>query len=332
MTMLQIHAEALESVSAAYHEFLLRYKANAKSVYGIVEGKEDPMFYKGLIERNLPEGWEVELVPAGCKDNVIKSITAFDWTRFSRKRVCFFADRDLSGFVTEASVTVENLYVTDNYSIENDAVNFGALKRLLEEVLNINDLKPQETDNIRQLFDDGLSMFREAMLPIMAQIVQWQRNGQQPCLNNIRPKELFIFVDGKISLKTEFELVSSRLEYAAKCVNIHPSSLGELSNVEWEFRQKQGIERFIRGKYLLSFMVEFALEIHRSISAIISRFATSPKLRISFGEKNAMIFIAPRVRCPVSLQTFLDQTYGQYIKDSINAHTSTSTMTLPVGA
>ena len=84
--MLKIHADALNSVGTAYHEFLLRYKANAKVVYGIVEGKEDPMFYRGFIESNLPEGWNVELIRAGCKNNVLKAFESFDWTRFSPKR------------------------------------------------------------------------------------------------------------------------------------------------------------------------------------------------------------------------------------------------------
>lgn len=105
MTMLDVHRDALESVSATYHEFLLRYKAHANVVYGVVEGKEDPMFYRGLIERTLPEDWQVELIPAGRKKNVLKSMAAFDWLRFSPKRICFFVDRDLSEFIPELSLS-----------------------------------------------------------------------------------------------------------------------------------------------------------------------------------------------------------------------------------
>lgn len=79
MEMLQVHADALNSVSVAYHEFLLRYKASENIVYGIVEGKEDPMFYRGLIEQRLPEGWELELIAAGCKAKVIHAAGAFDF-------------------------------------------------------------------------------------------------------------------------------------------------------------------------------------------------------------------------------------------------------------
>lgn len=313
MTMLQVHADALNSVSAAYHEFLLRYKASANIVYGIVEGKEDPMFYRGLIERQLPKGWEVELVPAGCKDNVLRAVDAFDWTRFSPNRICFFVDRDLSDFISEGTVSAENVYVTDNYSIESDAVNLGVLKRLLTEVLNIGDLRPAESEVIEQRFSSALAFFQESMVPVMAQILLWRRDGKRPCLNDIRPKDFFIFADGHIKLRSEFELALSRLQHAGACVNLHPSQHAELSCAEAEFRQNQGVERFVRGKYMLWFLVEFALEIHRSISLLVTRFTGSPKVRISIGLGNAMVVLAPRVRCPSSLQCFLERTYGQYI-------------------
>jgi hypothetical protein len=315
MTMLQIHIDALNSVSAAYHEFLLRYKASANIVYGIVEGKEDPMFYRGLIERQLPEGWEVELVPAGCKDNVLRAKDAFDWSRFSPRRICFFVDRDLSDFVSEGATSGENVYVTDNYSIENDAVNLGVLKRLLTEVLSISDLKPTEWEVIEQRFSSALAAFQNSMVPIMAQIVLWRRDGKRPCLNDIRPKDFFVFVDGNIRLRNEFESALSRLQHAGVCVNLQLSQHTEVSGAEAEFRQHKGAERFVRGKYLLWFLIEFALEIHRSISVLIRRFKDSPKVRISIGPANAMVVLAPRVRCPGSLQEFLERTYGQYIRD-----------------
>lgn len=49
MTMLKIHEDALGSANNYYHEFLLYYKSDANIVYGIVEGKDDSMFYMGLI-------------------------------------------------------------------------------------------------------------------------------------------------------------------------------------------------------------------------------------------------------------------------------------------
>lgn len=329
MTMLQVHANALNSVSVVYHEFLLRYKVSTNIVYGIVEGKEDPMFYRGLIEQQLPEGWEVDLVHAGRKDDVLRAVNAFDWARFSPNRICFFVDRDLSDFISGSAIFGENIYVTDNYSIENDIVNLGVLKRLLSEVLNIGDLKPAESEIIEQRFSSALAFFQESMVPIMAQILLWRRDGKQPCLNNIKPKDFFVFVDGNINLKSEFELVISRLQHAAVSVDLQPSPLTELSSAEAEFRQCQGAERCVRGKYMLWFLVEFALAVHRSISLIITRFKNSPKMRISIGQGNAMVVLAPRARCPASLQRFLARNYMQYIHDK--SHPQTTVGKLPLG-
>jgi hypothetical protein len=315
MSMLDIHAEALNSISAAYHEFLLRYKASAEIVYGIVEGKDDPMFYRGVIERSLPDGWEVELISAGCKDNVIKATEAFDWKRFSPRRICFFVDRDLSDFMEDISLTAENLYVTDNYSIENDAVNFGAFKRILEEALNISGLRPHESDAIEGRFGAALASFREAMTPVMAQILVWRCEGKRPCLNDIRPKDFFIFRDGTIELRNGFESALSRLQNAANCVGLSAATEAAVAEAEVRFQEKQGTERLIRGKYLLWFMVEMALEIHRSISSLVARFTSPPKVRISLGAGNAMVILAPRVRCPKSLNDFLNRNYVQYIRE-----------------
>ncbi|MCW5199348.1 hypothetical protein VU05_01230 [Desulfobulbus sp. F1] len=141
----------------------------------------------------------------------------------------------------------------------------------------------------------------------MAQIIVWRRDGKQPCFNNIHPKDFFVFVDGGIKVKTGFDLPHSRLQYASKRVNLQPSAYTELVSTEGEFHQRQGAERFVRGKWMLWFLVEFALEIHRIMG--------SPKVKISIGPGNAMIVIAPRVRCPESLQMFLERTYGQYIRE-----------------
>ena len=316
MTMLEVHANALNCVNITYHEFLLRYKASENIVYGIVEGKEDPMFYRSLIERCLPAGWEIELIPAGNKDNVIRTISEFNWSAFSRKRICFFVDRDLSEFIPETLVISDNLYITDNYSIENDLINFGVLRRLLEEVLNVSNLTPAELNIIESIFYSSLSSFREAMLPIMAQIVIWRRSDKKPCLNDIRPKDIFRFKDGNIMLRSEQANISSRVQYAARCVNLTPADQNDLYEVEAEFRIDNRIEKYVRGKYLMWFIIEHALELHRSVFLILNRFSAPPKVRVSLGAGNAMVIVAPRGRCPNSLGQFLERTYVQFVRET----------------
>ncbi len=313
--MLQIHANALDCTNVTYHEFLIRYKANCNIVYGLIEGKDDPMFYRGIIERELPSGWDVELIPAGSKINVINAERAFDWGRFSRKRVCFFVDRDLSVFTQEESPNFENLYITDGYSIENDIVSYGLAKRLLIEVFNFSDLSQAEIEKIEKKFTNSFVDFKEKMTPLMAQILLWRRGNKKLHLKNIKPKDYFYFDCGEIKSKGEFETSMAVLQHAANCASLSASQAIEVSNAELEFRGLDGCEKFIRGKYVLWFLVEFVICTHRDIQRIFSRFTASPKARISVGQANAMVVVAPRARCPVSLQSFLRRNYGEYIAE-----------------
>ncbi len=313
--MLEIHINALGSSNTLYHEFLLCYKATARVVYGFVEGKDDPAFYKGFIENDLPSEWNVELIKAGKKDKVIEALDSMDWLRFSKKRICFFIDRDLSEFLGEQLPSEENLYITDNYSIENDVVTFGTMKRVLEEVLNITEFDQNEIRVIQELFESNLDTFREVMTSVMSQILIWENNGEKAYLDNIKPETFFKFVDGKICLTYEFTSLISRIEYAAKCAKAKQATDDELAQAEEEFRYKKGLERFIRGKYLMWFFIKFLLELHSSTPKFCAKHSKPPKVKLPLCVNNSMSVIGPRARCPDSLKSFIRQNYFEYVKE-----------------
>ena len=322
--MLQIHANALQSSITAYHEFLICYKPTECIVYGFVEGNEDPMFYRGLIESHLPEGWELILIRAGSRDNVLAIFQDMDWIRFPSKQVCFFIDRDLSEFLEGELCSESNLYVTDNYSIENDIVTFGTLKRVIEEVLGVTGLNVIEIGKVEKIFKYNDSIFREAMAPVMGQILLWRRATKKVNLDNIQPKDFFTFVDAKIMLKKEYTSSDARVQHAAICLNDIVSPFHELAASEAEFRKKDGLKKYIRGKYLLWFFVQCALEIHTAIPNFCEKYSSPPKHRVGLGVGNCMPIIAPRARCPASLDHFVDCNYVEYIKEIKTApHVST---------
>jgi len=315
MDMKEIHKAALKSPTVAYHLFLQCYRTGEKIVYGFVEGKDDPSFYRGLIENNLSDGWDVKLIRSGNKAGVLETFDKMDWSRFPKKRVCFFVDRDLSEFLGEDTCSNENLYVTDNYSIENEVVNFKTMERVLDEVLGVTDLNPTEFELIRDLFESNQEAFSEAMAPVMAQILLWKRAGANVSLNNIKPKDFFIFEKGEIGLKPSFNSPEKRVLHAASRVGAPQDGDKEIADAEAEFRGKQGLEKYIRGKYLLWFFVQCAKEIHKVTPALCCEtHKVVPKVHIELGVKNAIVVIAPRVRCPTSLKTFLEYNYGSYIK------------------
>ena len=314
MDMLKIHAAALEGSITAYHEFLQYYDCSKKRVYGFVEGKDDPSFYRGLIESNLPDDWEVKLIISGRKDKVFEVFDKMDWSRFPKKGVCFFVDRDLSEFLGE-SYSGENIYVTDNYSIENEVVNFFIMQRYLEEILGVIGLNPTEINVIRLLFESNLKEFSEAMAPIMAQILLWRRSTVKVSLNNIEPKEFFIFKEGRIELNPSFLSAGNRLRHAGSRVAAMQATDDEIADAEVEFREKEGIRKYIRGKYLMWFFVQCAKEIHEALPSLCPRYSVVPQARLGLGARNAMIVIASWVRCPTSLKVFLEHNFVAFIKE-----------------
>lgn len=312
MSMLSVHADALAR-NTAYHEFLLFYKRTANVVYGFVEGSQDPSFYRSLIDSFLPQGWCAKLFRAGNRHKVVQTCLEMDWNRFDRRRICFFVDRDLTAFFGASDPLPPNVYVTDQYSIENDVVTLETLGRVLEEVFNIAGLTPDEETAIQELFVAEYGKFREAMSLPMAQILIWRRNGEQACLDNVKLKDWFEFAGGKIGFKGEFANASSRVEAIANRCHCTLSPEELLLETENEFRQKDGVQKYVRGKYVLWFFVQFVLSVYESVSTYCARCTKKPKTHVAFGIENALIILGGRIRSPESLRTFLAATYSAYI-------------------
>lgn len=312
MTMLSIHADALEK-NTVYHEFLLYYKRAGNVVYGFVEGSQDPSFYRGIIDSFLPSGWHAKLFQAGSREKVVQTCLEMDWKRFDTRRVCFFVDRDLTAFLSSSDDLPINVYVTDQYSIENDVVTRGTLSRVLEEVFNIVGISPSEEDVIHTLFDEEYSKFREALVAPMSQILIWRRNGDRPCLDNIKLKDWFEFACGIITLKDEYAKACARVTYIASRCNCYMSPDEFLVTTEREFRNNGGVQKYVRGKYVLWFFVQFVHSIYESVSSYCARYRKKPKVHVSLGVENAIVILGSRVKAPESLRAFLTATYSSYI-------------------
>jgi hypothetical protein len=318
VSMLDVHAEALETGSGPYHELLLMYKALKKVVYGFIEGKEDPSYYRGFIENGLPDGWMVRLIRSGNKRAVLEVLSSISWTRFDEKRICFFVDRDLSEYLSEKIIRADNLYITDNYSVENDVVTGHVFARVIEEIFCITDLREDEREEISEKFETNLHLFCETMAPVMAQILIWRRRGDNAALANIKPQALFLFRDGRaeIEVAERYAAPNARVVYAAGCVGLSASDEEAVRIAEREFRDRSGPSRFVRGKYLLWLFVESAAAVHRAISYYCPRYPKPPKVGVSLGAGNAMAIIGPRAKAPHSLKQFIEKNYLAYIQNA----------------
>lgn len=314
MNMLQIHTAALSSKIASYHEFLARFSKTGKVVYGFVEGKEDPCFYRGFIDHSLPDDWEVELWPAGNRDKVFRIHGDIDWRRFPKKRVCFFVDRDLSDLIPERLPTDTNIYVTDKYSIENSIVNLGTCRRILTEVFGFSNVSHNEMDRVCGKFETELKTFLVEMIPVMARVLFWRRSKAKANLNNINISKLFSVQNGSLVVDRSTQAESSRTQYIHTSAGITFDPAIDISATDVEFRKVATYRKFVRGKYVLWFLIEFCKSVHESATSFFSACAQPPRMNVSISATNAVTIIGNRARVPQSLRTFLKNTFCAYIE------------------
>ena len=313
--MLKVHAAALSSKIASYHEFLGRFTKAKNVVYGFVEGKEDPCFYRGFIDYFLPDDWEAELWPAGNRDQVLKIHNDIDWRRFPKKRVCFFIDRDLSDLTSEKIPADKNIYVSDKYSIENSIVNRGTCRRMLTEVFGFSNVSHHEMDHVCDKFEAELEHFSVLMIPTMARILYWRRVLAVANLNNIKISKLVAVNNGAVVFDASDAANTARTLYIHKRAGVTWDPKTDISAEEAEFSKALVYRRFLRGKYVLWFLVEFCKSIHKAADQFFSDCTKPPKMKVAISASNAVTIIGDRARIPKSLRTFLTDNYCTYIEE-----------------
>lgn len=315
MSMLEIHSRALEQVDTAFHYFLLYYKKNDQCVYGFVEGKDDPSFYRYLIEDVLPEGWSVRLFPSGNREKVLLSYRNFDWSNYHKTRICFFVDRDLHDFFNSEQINESNVYVTDGYSIENSVLGMSLLLGVLSDVYQISPLPPDDEEKIKQVFRESETVFYETMIPLMAQILLWRRSKAKANLSNLDLKSFFSFPHARCTQPVR----KTFLEGAAKQIGCDLSSEAHISAAEAEFLSISNPNTMVRGKYVLWFFVKQCEAIWESITKLLPSFQHKPNKRTECGIHNAMLILGPRARIPQSLKRFIEQNYLSFIYETSNS-------------
>jgi hypothetical protein len=314
MNMLSVHNEALNNAVGVYHEFLLRYLVGEKVVYGFVEGKEDPCFYKGFIESQIDGNWEVELWAAGSKKNVLNIYKEFDWNNFPKTRICFFIDRDLSFFMNAKSIDSVNIYTTDGYSIENSIVNSCTFKRILTEICGFENLEKVNIDRLSSHFDDEYEKFLKYMITIMAWILYWRLNELTANLNDINMGDIFKFTDSHIEMKDNPKNKGGIIEYLHFKCNVKYDKDVEIIKYIDMLNKDNRYRKYTRGKYVFWFLVQYCLSIKDSYSMVIKTKKKVQKMNLTLSISNGMSIIGNRARIPNSLKKFFENTFIIYIK------------------
>lgn len=300
--------------TVAYTEFLDDYKKTQINIcYGFVEGKDDPSYYRTLINKELPIGCKILLYPSGNKGNVKKTYDCFDWRTFHKNRIVFFIDRDLSPLVIDNNIINEtNVYITDKYSIENDIVNQDTCEAVLREVMGFASTKQDSIDRILYLFNKAKNDFEKYMIPLMAIIIYWKRNEIKANYNNIEIKNIIKIDCGQCVLLHDYnEMIS--LIYKQSGVNILKHNKDIVNSIIAEIQELY--DNIIRGKYLGKFFILFCNSIFNNTDALN---INKTHKGCTLGEEDLMRIVAPRARLSRSLKEFIEKTLLNYYKNFIH--------------
>lgn len=253
MSILQELEESLQSDAPSYMDFLYRYDPKKKQVFAFYEGDEDSSFYHHFLRAAIDDDCELEEIVAGCKNNIIKLQQEFNWNLYNNKQIVFFIDRDLSYWLAESTHFDENIFVTDEYSVENYIVNSQGFKSWLIHFEGFARANKKEIDNMISQYEVSIADFKQKMMPIMAEAVVAKRHDPSISLSEFKISRnksiIFDICNGHL----DFKIISERK--VLEKWKLTPEHCAEIAK-QMECFSKNISHYSVRGKWILCFMAE----------------------------------------------------------------------------
>lgn len=296
-----------KKVDSAYMIFLSEYSKD--KCFGFVEGRDDPSFYRNLIYSVIPSDRDVRLIPCGNKNQVKKTYGKVDWNNISSKQVVFFMDRDYSDIIDDDDVIISsNVYLTDDYSIENSIICEKTLDSLLRD-FGFASVPQTAIDEIKKLFLEQKEEFERKFKNVIVHTACWKRKREKVDLDEFKISALFDIKKGVLNVNKSDEEIVEELYHQCKVGN--SCSQAELDDIINKINTPERLDHSFRGKYLKVFFIKFTKSIMASHNEL--GLETTDKVRgINLGD--IMTIVAPRCRIPRSLEVFLTNTLQSYLK------------------
>lgn len=306
MNMLEIHSIVRKKPSICAHIIKTEYKRGESKVYIVCEGTEDLGYYGQVIKRKF-SNIEIRKQFAGGKDNVLEVYGAFDWNVYEKNKLLFFIDRDFSYWTGEKQYIDTNVYITDQYSFENDAVNVEMFMDVLEDFYGFANATSEELSNIRKVFYERWQAFYLNSTYAMAALL----------VSNILNKEhLAKCVDIKKMLRIESDTVwvesikgQCIKEYLYEKLKLTSDCEKEIIRIKNKFEGDK-LNYFVRGKWALCFMIkllEYIMDNARKyVPSLYTDEAKAPKRMCELTQNGTMVMLAPRMVPAESLVEFMD--------------------------
>lgn len=288
--------------------------ASTNICYGFVEGKDDPSYYRTIINNHLPTGCSIILYQSNGKENVKYIFDELSKRNYPSNRISFFMDRDLSPMVDDPHLIEDRqVYVTDLYSIENDILSEDTLINVMQDILGFSFFSIEELNKMKQHFKKERGCFEDLMMPIMANIIFWKRNNLKPAnYKNLRIKDLIILSDTcMVSLRYPIEKTVQILYKQSNVDYDKYYNKEAVDNIISEINEKDFGKQILRGKYLASFFIEYCNSLCDHCDNMGIYRNNGRKLCAN----DIMDTVAPRSKPPYSLVHFVKSTIMQYYNE-----------------
>ncbi|RHR30207.1 hypothetical protein DWX43_08510 [Clostridium sp. AF19-22AC] len=318
MSIIEEHLLYTQKTNVYYHKFLNKYKKYQMQLFLFCEGNEDLSYYNSALCKTiqLPEVCNIHKIFVGGKANVLKLHRNMDWQTFCKKQLLFFVDQDLSYWIGEEYKDV-NIYTTDKYSFENDAVSEDKFIEYLEEIYGFTNAEEAEIERIRDIYKQKFLVFREKSKYLMASLYVSNTKNKEHLAKYIDMKKLIrvrrteIYVDS-IENQSIYDYINEKLKLDV--------SDEELIGKSISMFEKNDSHYFVRGKWELIFMIKMLDYIYEEgavlAPSLYKDHGKKPKKLCEINPNNAMVILGPRIQPPVSLQTFFIHVCEDYLKQS----------------
>lgn len=302
--------ESIKLPNVFYHKFITSYKKNADDVYVFCEGGVDISYYCEQIER-LCKGREIHKCPAECKNNVVQIWKYIDWSQYQKNRVLFFVDRDMSYWTGEQQYYDTNVYVTDGYSFENDAISLNMFLKLLEDLYGFAYYSEKERESIKRLYVEKWSKFEKGSYELMGYTLYKYLSSHEHTAKNISMRKC-LKIDSDDVWKKEIKGINYK-EYYCKQLQISGDVTERVNELKMLFVAEK--EHYsIRGKWCLEFLImlmDYIIDCGAVLApSLYNGTMKEPKRIVDLTERGAMAIIGPRMDTTESLKVFLTENIG----------------------
>lgn len=306
MDMLEKHSLARKRTNVFVHNIKTEYKKDEKKIYIVCEGREDLGYYGQVIKRKYAD-IQIKKQYVGGKEAVLEVHGAFDWTIYEKNKILFFVDRDFSYWTGEKQFIDTNVYITDQYSFENDAVSIEMFMEVLEDFYGFANAKDEELERIKEMYLERWQVFYENSTYSMAAVL---------VSNTVNNKRLAKYVKIKKMIKIDHENVwveyvkgKSIKEYLYENLKLSSNHEEEILRVQRIF-EKDRENYSVRGKWALGFMVEILEYIMNNAQdyapSLYMGETDAPKRLCQLTQDGTMVMLAPRIKTVRSLEIFLE--------------------------